>query len=141
MNTIASNVENPGPIIGAGTRDISESALTVPNMRGAIINWFRPLQAERITTTIVDGLAKEIRRPFNTAGVFNPMKPREVLLKPEGDRTFRWFVLYVGREIELKPNDVVIRKGVPYRVMGPLPIEDYGIKRYELTEDYNAIKS
>ena len=135
------SLENPGPIIGAGTRDIAESALTMPNMRGAVINWFRPFRGILVTTTIVDGLSKEVRREFDTAGFFKPMRPREVLIKPEGDRAFRWFVLYTGREIDFKPNDVVIRKGVPYRVMGPWQLEDYGVKRYELVEDYRAVKS
>ena len=104
-------------------------------MRGAVIGWFRPFKAVRITTTIVDGLSQEVERPFETSGFFTPMKARQVMLKPEGDRALRWFVLIVGREIELKPNDVIVRKGVPYRVMGPWELEDYGFRRYELTED------
>jgi hypothetical protein len=135
------SLQNPGPIIGARTRDIAEGALNVPNMRGAVINWFRPFRGVVVTTTIVEGLSTEVSRPFNCAGFFKPMKARDVLIKPEGDRAFRWFVLYTGREIDFKPNDVVIRKGVPYRVMGPWQLEDYGIKRYELVEDYNAVKS
>jgi hypothetical protein len=136
-----STVENPGPIIGAGTRDITESALTMPNMRSAIINWFRPLQAILITTSIVDGESREVRRPFNTAGILLPMKARYIALKPEGQRAWRWFVLHVGREIELKPNDIIIRKNVPYRVMGRWGYEDYGWIRYELKEDFEHARA
>ena len=134
-------VENPGPILGAGRRLIRESALTMPNMRGAIVGLFRPIQLTVITTTIVDGLSKEVRRSVSSAGVLQPMKARAVMLKPEGERAFRWFTLHVGREIDLKPNDVVVRKGVPYRVMGRWGWEDYGFIKYELVEDYNAVKS
>ena len=135
------SLENPGPIIGAGARDIRESALTYPNMRGALIGLFRPIELTVVTTTIVDGLSKEVNRSINSAGLLQPMKARAIMLKPEGQRAFRWFTLHVGREIDLKPNDVVIRKGVPYRVMGKWPWEDAGFLKYELVEDYGAVKS
>lgn len=132
------SLENPGPIIGAGSRDIAECALTMPNMRGAVIGNFRPLRVVVSTTTIVDGLADEVLRAFDSAGDLQPMKSSDVMLKPEGQRKFKWFTLHIGREIVLKANDVVIRKGVPYRVMSIYPWEDYGFLKYELTEDYNA---
>ena len=141
MTQLGTAVENPGPILGAGLRDVAEGSLTMPNMRGAVIGLFRPLEITVITTSIVKGLSQEVRKTYASAGTLQPMKARAVMLKPEGDRTLKWFVLHAGREIQLKPNDVVVRKGVPYRVMAVWPWEDYGFMKYELTEDYNAVKA
>lgn len=132
------SLENPGPIIGAGTRDILEGATTLPNMRSALVGWNRPIVFELVTTTIVAGLSSETRRSISTTGTLQPMKARHIALKAEGQRAWRWWTLHTVSDIALKVNDRVISKGVPYRVMGSSNWEDQGFFKYELVEDYNA---
>lgn len=133
--------ENPGPIIGAGNKNILEAATSTPSMRSALIGWNRPILIELITTKINDlGIAEKVSRPISTTGTLQPMRPREVALKPEGFRAWRWFCLHTTNEIGLKPEDRVVRKGIPYRVMSSMGYEDYGFFKYELVQDYQEVK-
>lgn len=131
-----SNPENPGPIIGAGSRDIAEGSLNAPNMRSALIGWNRPISFELVTITIKDSVAQEVRRQISTTGTLQPMMARKIMLKSEGQRAWNWFTLHTVSDIQLKVDDRVIRKGVPYRVMGSWGWEDNGFFKYELVQDY-----
>ena len=126
--------ENPGPIIGAGTRDIVEGASTLPNMHSATIGWFRPLTVVLVTTTIIAGLANQVKRPIATSGVLQPMHSREIILKPEGDRSYRWFTLHADIGLQLNLNDIAIIRNVTYRVMGRWDWRDAGFIKYDLVE-------
>lgn len=128
--------ENPGPIIGAGCRDIGEAATPGPYMRGALVGWLRPITMVVITTTIVDGIASEVPRPVSTSGIIQPMKAQAVAVKPEGQRAWKWNTLHATRDLDLKRDDVVVVKGLNYRVMGRWDYEDFGFRLFELVQDY-----
>jgi len=74
------------------------------------------------TTSIVDFV-----------GVLQPIPPRKLLVKPEGQRTWKWYTLYTSQELEL---DWVISDEMnkAYRVMSRTDWSQAGYAEYELTE-------
>jgi hypothetical protein len=66
-------------------------------------------------------------------GVLEPMKPQRLLLKPEGQRNWRWWELWT--DLDIKINAVVIDpEGVRFRVTARIPWFNAGYYQYELTE-------
>ena len=66
-------------------------------------------------------------------GVLQPIPPRKLMVKPEGQRTWKWWTLYATQELEL---DWVIsdEEKKIYRVMSKTDWSQAGYIEYELTE-------
>lgn len=117
---------------------VSQAASPLPSMADTIIGWFRPLVLDRRTTTIVDREAKIVTRTQSCMGVIQPLGPRELKLKSEGERAWAWRLLHTTPDVDLKPGDEFTIGGVPYRVMGTNNFNDYGYVSYQLVENYRG---
>lgn len=66
-------------------------------------------------------------------GVFEPMPTQKLLIKPEGQRTWKWWTLWTTKRLFL--DDVIVDRGsAGFRVMG---VKDWGNSdyfEYDLTE-------
>jgi len=128
---------NPGPIIGAGTRDIPSSVRTMPYMRSTLAGWFQPMTITVITQgPVVDGIVTQVERPFRTAGCIEPMKTREIKPGAGGVRAWSYYILYVAQEFVAAPNDKIVLAAKTYRVMGTRDYSEYGYRQYELELSY-----
>lgn len=127
---------NPGPIVGAGDRDLDQINPNAPNMQDTVQGWFTPMSFVRIVTTIVDGLAVPKEIPVQTSGIMQPKK-QKLKFGAEGDRSWRWHKLHALPDLVLETNDVIVYRGKRYRVMEVMPAEDYGFRSFELVEDYS----
>lgn len=115
---------------------VHDSALDVPNMREALSGWMRPLDLAKVTTEIVNFRAEQIERPLAAVGVIQPLSAQMLALKPEGQRAWKWRVIWTTTDLKLKPDDVISYKGERNRVMGFTDWEDSGFFRYEVVNDY-----
>lgn len=127
---------NPGPIVGASHLSYQEAIATTPSMRETVLGWLRPITVGVVTTRISDGQAESITREQATSGCVQPLRNRELQIKPEGERAWGWYVLYSTPDLALRPDDKVIYKGLTYRVMAKRDWSDYGYVRYELVEGF-----
>lgn len=127
---------NPGPIVGAGTLDIVQNGTPMPNVRDDMLDWFRPMIVEIVTTGFKDGYANEVVRTMQTTGVLVPAgKPAKI--GSSGTRTFSTAMLFVFPSLILNSLDKVVINGVRYRVMNTNDFRNYGYMSYALTEDYS----
>lgn len=115
---------------------VQDSALDVPNMRDTLSGWMRPLGLSLVMTQIVNFRAEQVERPLEAVGNDQPMSAQQLALKPEGQRAWKWRVIWTTTDLRLKPDDVIIRKGQRYRVMGFTDWEDAGFFKYEVVNDY-----
>ncbi len=129
---------NPGPYPSASRLDYQDCIATTPSVRETVLGWLRPITLGLVTTRIEDGQSIPTTREVNTSGCVQPMRPRELAIKPEGERAWGWYVLYVTPEIALKADDKVIFKGVTYRVMDKMDWSEYGYVRYGVQEGYQT---
>lgn len=110
----------------------------LPNVSAAVVKWFQPMSFFKVTKTTVAYQESEEMVETKTMGTWQPLKPREVSYKPEGQRAFSWFRLHALPDFVLEEDEVVIKDGVQYRVKGFWPYNEYGYVEYHMYEDYSG---
>ena len=108
----------------------------MPSMRSAVSRHEETLGFEIVKKTVVDHELIETSK-FPVAvyfeGTLLPMNPRELLIKTEGERKFKWWTLFTDFEL---PVDTVVKdeNGLEYRVMASSDWRDAGFSQYQLIE-------
>ena len=113
-----------------------QAASPLPRMATTILGWFRPLALVRRITQIVDREAVITEVKQSCLGVVQPLSNRELVMKPEGQRSWKWNMLHTSTNIELSPGEDFSINGKNYRVMSDKGYSDYGYVYYELVQDY-----
>jgi hypothetical protein len=121
----------------AADRDVDEMAHTLPNMASAVQGWFRPLMLIFVNASVVEGKVKTGKKKFQCQGMIQPFTAQQLKLKAEGERAWKWKLLYTTPEVNLDAGDDFTIKGTPYRVMRKCDWSEYGINAYELVEDFD----
>lgn len=119
-------------------RDIGlkQAGTGLPRLDSALLGWFYPLTLGRAQKTNVDGLAQEIITAVQTRGVIQPLSARQLAIKPEGQRAWRWISCYCLPDVILAPDDIVTIDAIRYRVMAVYDFRMEGFMHYELCQDY-----
>ncbi len=126
-------------IPSANRLPVSETASALPSLRSTLVGWFRPIVLGRVTTNLVDGEALRVVREQTCRGMVQPFGPRELKLKPEGERSWNWQMLHTDPSVSLKDGEEFSVKGVKYRVMSQKNYSEYGYVMYELVQDYAPV--
>ena len=127
-----------GIIGNAASIPLNANSGTVPNVNDAIIDWFQPMVFGVVTKTVVNFQLVETKTSINFAGVWQPLTDRQLMIKPEGERAWKWFWLHADPSLILEPDAVVTYLGVQYRVMAQKDYRLYGYVEYQLVEDYTG---
>ncbi len=125
-------------ISSAGDLSVQDAASPLPSMRETLTGWFRPLILTRVTKKVVDFEVSETRVEVNCMGVIQPFGPRELKIKPEGERSWNWQMLHTTPDVALKNDEEFTIRGTRYRVMSQKNWTEYGYIAYELVQDYVA---
>ncbi len=115
---------------------ISQGQGTVPNVAGALTNWFQPMKFTIVTKTIVNAVVVETASDMNFRGVWQPFGSRQLSMKPEGQRQWSWYTCHSDIALGLIDDDVVTYLGIQYRVMEQSDFALYGYYEYHLVRDY-----
>ena len=109
----------------------------VPNVADVVGGWLTDLDAEYVTKTIIDGDVEEKTTPISMRGMVQVLKPTEVALKPEGERSWDWCAIYTDYA-KFDNDDRIKIGGVYFRIMGKRFWQDldYGFYAYEAIRDY-----
>jgi hypothetical protein len=123
-------------ITNAANFPLNFRAGTVPDVSGALTDWFQPMAFVRVQKSAVGYQALETGIVTNFRGVIQPLSARRLILKPEGQRAWSWFQLHADTSLVLSVDDVVMYQGVQTRVMAKSDFQIYGYVEYELVQDY-----
>ena len=109
----------------------------MPNMAQTIESWLIPLTFGVVTKQQNGYYTREVVVNKNFRGVWQPLNFEQLRLKPEGERSWKWFWCHTPIDLELKTDDVIIYLGTQYRVMGAKDYSLNGFYEYELVEDFH----
>ena len=108
----------------------------MPNLATAIRGFEETMEFTIVQKTVVDHeIVENSKAPVILwfEGNVQPMHSRDLMIKPEGQRNFKWWDLWT--EMELKNDDIIKdRNGLTYRVMGGNDWSQAGYQKYTLTE-------
>lgn len=111
---------------------------SLPQMGQALYDWFQPMVFMLVTKSTVAFQAVEVGENISFQGVMQPFTTRDLLLKPEGQRSWTWKWLHAETSLQLNTDEVVTYQGTQYRVMGLKNYAEYGYLSYELVQDWTG---
>lgn len=126
-------------IINCGSSiPISQSQSDVPNVNDTLNGYYQSMTFTTTVKTVVNMLLTET--PTSTAfrGVWQPLSNKALSLKPEGQRSWSWFMCHSDICLNLIPDQIITYNTVQYRVMGEKDYSLYGYWYYELVQDYTG---
>lgn len=110
----------------------------MPNMSATLSGWLIPLSFGVVTKVQNGFMTKEVVTYKNFYGVWQPLNTEQLKIKPEGERSWKWYWCHSQTDLGLKNDDTIIYLDKQYRVMG---VKDYslnGFYEYELIEDFQG---
>lgn len=111
-------------------------ANSMPWVDGALSGWTSTVCFMRIKQYVVDGLVKENKYPITFRGVVQPLEPKALYLKPEGQRAFTWLQVHVaGGHLDLKVNDKVEYRDKRFKIMAKLNYSQNDYEELHMIED------
>lgn len=111
---------------------------TVPDLSGSLKDWFQNISFIVIVKTVKGFEVVETPTLVNFFGVIHPFTPKQLILKPEGQRAWSWFQLFAEPTLTLEVDDVVTYAGVQTRVMAKEDFNLYGYVSYHLVQDWEG---
>lgn len=127
-----------GTLANGKNTPLNEQAGTVPDVSGAMRDYFQPMVFTPVTKQTEAFQAVETPGPIDFRGVIQPLSARALALKPEGQRSWTWLMLHSDPSLKLDTDDVVVYLGVQTRVMGRKDYSLYGYMYYELVQDWEG---
>lgn len=124
-------------ILNARNIPLNMQQSTVPNMSGALTDWFQPMEFVRVRKIVKNFQLVEVNERIPFRGVIQPLHARDLILKPEGQRAWTWFMLHAQTSLILSVDEIVHYDCVPTRVMARNNYALYGYVSYELVQDYD----
>lgn len=109
---------------------------TMPNMSGAIDQWMQKMVFTIVEKTMINYQIYESGTDYNFQGVWQPFTIQQLMLKPTGERDWKWFMLHTQIGVGLSPDMVVTYLGTQYRVKEKLDYTLDGYLEYHLIQDY-----
>lgn len=125
-------------ISNGNTLSIGSIVPNLPNMSTTIEGWFQNIIVALVVKTMVNNRVVETTTDYETRGVLQPQTIQQLEIKPEGQRSWKWYMLHCQPSLSLKTDDEVVIRGEHYRVMGRWGFDEYGFVQYELVQDYVA---
>lgn len=126
------------PIQNASDIPLSQNTGTLPQMGDALLSWFQAMVFTTIVKTVVNSLVVETPTNVSFQGVWQPFTDQALLMKPIGQRKWKWFMLHADTTLSLEPDDVVTYQGTQFRVMAKKDYSPYAYIEYHLAQDYTG---
>lgn len=109
----------------------------MPQIGPAFFGWQIKITVVRITQAIVDGFSIDTEEQIYFQGTVQPLNPKAIVLKPEGQRDWGWLQIHCfTSNFNLLPNDRILYNDQKYKVMATLDYKLNNYIEYHAVEDY-----
>lgn len=126
-------------IRNAGSIPLDQQSIApTPNMASSLMGYFQPMVFNSVAKSVEGFQLEEVGNPIYFRGTWQPLTERQLMLKPEGQRAWTWFLLHSDTALVLNVDDVVIWNGKQTRVMGRKDFSLYGYVEYSLVQDWTG---
>jgi hypothetical protein len=125
-------------IANACNKPLFDKSGTVPDVSGALQEYYQPMVFEPVGKIVNGFQITEQGTPINFRGTMQPFSERALILKPEGQRAWSWFLVFSDPVLTLNVDDVVIWKGTQTRVMARKDYALYGYIEYHMVQDWTG---
>lgn len=115
---------------------LTQKSGDLPDVSGAMEGWFQPMKFNLITKSTVNHVLKEVSKLLEFRGVWQALRGQALYMKPEGQRSWKWFQVHSDTDLVLKVDDIINYLGTNYRVMDKTDQGLYGYYEYHLVEDF-----
>ena len=103
-----------------------------PNMIDAMSEWMELLTFKLSTKVVSNFQSTETLTTLKFRGVFYPSAPQQIMMKPEGERKWRWWTLLTAYNLSI--SDIMIdNNNVKFRVQTKVDYSKAGYYQYELS--------
>lgn len=108
----------------------------IPFVGSVIFGFEETLRFQIVKKTVVDHDLQESSKvpvPLYFEGNLQPLHPKELLVKPEGQRKWKWYTLFTDMRLEVD-TVLIAEDGIKYRVMASSDWGPVGYTSYQLIE-------
>lgn len=111
--------------------------MTMPRIRAAGMGWTKQISMTRRKQAVDStGLVTYSDYNFTFRGAIQPLSPKEISLKPEGQRAWEWLQLHVFHGAPINTDDQIIYNKKLFKVMATNDYSQSGYIEYHLVRDY-----
>ena len=121
-------------------RPLFTSAPTSPDVSDGIRDWGTTVEFVRIIKQELDFQIVEKAKSaipalrFFVQGLYVPLTFRQLQIKPEGQRRWKWRSLTTASRVELLPDDETFFEGMYFRVVADAAWTNNGVTEYHLLQ-------
>ena len=107
----------------------------MPNVSAALNGWMKRITLQKRTQSVdTYGDVTFTNVDFSFMGTIQPLSPKQIELKPEGQRAWTWLQIHMQTgSFKLNVNDQIVINGTIYKVMA---LKDYSQSGYI---EYHAV--
>lgn len=112
--------------------------MAVPYVANALRGWTTPRVVELVTQTVVQHQVVENRTQVTLDCNIQPMPAQEVARRPEDQRQWKWWSVFVREGPLLDIDNVIIVDNISYRIESVHNWTESGFQKYSAREDYGT---
>lgn len=112
------------------------NASSLPWVQNALNNWERNFIIQKVTITNIDFRAVETLINISFKGVVQIASSEELLIKPEGQRAWKWLMIHSRIDLYLQKGEYIIYNNKKFRVMDLKDYSEYGYYEYQVAATY-----
>jgi hypothetical protein len=123
-------------IINAKDKNLYETN-DLPDVSGGVNMFLQSIKLGMITKKQIAGYTHEFVKYVYAKAVRQAFTTEQLILRPEGERSWKWYTLHMTPEFQLKTDDIIIIYDMRMRIMERLDYLEYGFIEYHAIEDFS----
>lgn len=109
----------------------------MPQVSGVLAGWMKSITLQKRQQLTNDGLVSYVNTDITFSGTIQPLSPRQIALKPEGQRAWEWLQIHaVAGTKNIADNDQIVYNGIIFKVMATKDYSLNGYIEYHLAREY-----
>lgn len=110
----------------------------MPNVSAALNGWMKAITIQKRTQSVdTYGDVTYTNVDFTFMGTVQPLSPKQIELKPEGQRAWTWLQIHMQTgNFGLNVNDQIVINGVIFKVMALKDYSQSGYIEYHAVYEY-----